>query len=242
MTAVPEPNPFRGLPQVQQLLETPAAGELLRRFSRTELLGAVRAVLARTRADIAAGRAPPPGPERLLAEVETDLEAGRAPTLRRVINATGIVLHTNLGRAPLPRAALEAMAEVGRRLLEPGVRPGGRRARQPHPGRRTAALRAHRRRGGPGGEQRRRRRAARAQRAWPAGGEVIVSRGELVEIGGGFRVPEVIAQGGARLIEVGTTNKTRLADYRAAITERTRVLLKVHPSNYRVSASPPEPA
>ena len=153
--------------------------------------------------------------------------------LRRVINATGVVLHTNLGRAPLPAAALQAAVEAaqGYSNLEFDLERGMR-------GSRTAGVEPLlcELTGAQAGLAVNNAAAAvlLALSALAGGGEVIVSRGELVEIGGGFRIPDVIAQGGAKLVEVGTTNRTRVADYASAVTPRTRVLLKVHQSNYRV--------
>jgi L-seryl-tRNA(Ser) seleniumtransferase len=161
------------------------------------------------------------------------LAVDKRALLRPAINGTGIILHTNLGRAPLAQAAMDAIIKTassyttlefddhtGRR----GPRSSGAEALICSLTGAEAALPVN-------------NNAAAvllALSAVAAGGEVIVSRGELVEIGGGFRVPDVIVQGGARLVEVGTTNRTRIADYRSAITPMTRALLKVHPSNYRI--------
>ena len=161
------------------------------------------------------------------------LAASRESGLRRVINATGVVLHTNLGRAPLAASAVQAAAEVaaGYSNLEFDLQTGRR-------GSRTQGLEPLLREiaGAEAGLAVNNAAAAvlLALTALAGGGEVIVSRGELVEIGGGFRIPEVIAQGGARLVEVGSTNKTRLGDYARAVTPATRMLLKVHQSNYRM--------
>ena len=151
-----------------------------------------------------------------------------------MLNATGVIVHTNLGRAPLAAAAREAVARRPRGLLEPRARPGDRRARLAPRARRGAAARVDRRRG-----RRSRSTTARAAALLAAaalagpGREVVVSRGQLVEIGGGFRVPDVIAQAGARLVEVGTTNRTRLADYERALGPDTGAILRVHQSNFR---------
>ena len=153
--------------------------------------------------------------------------------LRRTINATGIVLHTNLGRAPLAREAIAAVAHRSPRAiaivefdLATGRRGSRTQAIEPLLRELTGAEAALAVNNGAAA-------ILLALSALGGGGEVIVSRGELVEIGGGFRMPDVIRQGGARLVEVGTTNKTRLEDYRAAIGPDTRVLLKVHQSNFR---------
>jgi L-seryl-tRNA(Ser) seleniumtransferase len=234
MSELSRPDPrLRALPQVQRLIDSAGGKELCARYSHDAVVAALRAELAAARAAMAAASGPPPSMEALLATAEQALHAGRRPALRRVINATGVVLHTNLGRAPLARCALDAMAEVaaGYANLEFDLAAGGRGGRggavEPLLCRllgAEAALVVN--------------NAAAAVllalSGLAAGGEVVVSRGELVEIGGGFRIPEVIAQGGARLVEVGATNKTRIDDYRRAVNDRTRVLLKVHQSNYRV--------
>jgi L-seryl-tRNA(Ser) seleniumtransferase len=223
---------LRALPQVQRLLEAPEAERLSQLFSRGAVVDALRAVLEEVRREVRAG-GQPPSPAAILERAAVVLAAAAQPRLRRVINATGIVLHTNLGRAPLPRAAIAAMAQVGAGYsnLEFDLDAGGRGSRaagiEPLLCELTGAEAAL-------AVNNAAAAVLLALSGLAAGGEVIVSRGEMVEIGGGFRIPEVVAQGGARLVEVGTTNKTRLDDYRRAITERTRVLLKVHQSNYRI--------
>ena len=233
MDARADRNAFRDLPALQRLLESAAASALVAAHGRAPVVEALRRALDGARAAVARGQAAA-GAGELLSVAAADLAAADRPGLRRVINATGVVLHTNLGRAPLAAAALEAAMDVGRGYsnleydLEAGAR--GRRLQGVEPllceltGAEAALVVNN--------------AAAAVLLALSAhagdGGEVVVSRGELVEIGGGFRVPDVIAQGGARLVEVGTTNRTRVADYAAAVTGRTRVVLKVHPSNYRV--------
>ena len=226
---------LRSLPQVQRLLEMPEAGPLLATASRAAVVAALRAALAQVRAEFLAPGDPAaiPVPAEILARAAAALRSRDQPLLRRVINATGIVLHTNLGRAPLAPEAVDAVAEVaaGYSNLEFDLDVGER-------GSRTAGIEALLRQvtGAEAGLAVNNNAAAvlLALSALAGGGEVIVSRGELVEIGGGFRIPDVIRQGGARLVEVGTTNRTRLADYRDAITPAARVLLKVHQSNYRI--------
>jgi L-seryl-tRNA(Ser) seleniumtransferase len=226
-------NLFRKLPQVQKLLELPATEVLCDAYGRSAVTDALRGSLEDLRERIGAGALAevPDAPAIVAASAERLAERQRRG-LRRTINATGIVLHTNLGRAPLAPEAIAAVVEVaaGYCNLEFDLASGKR-------GSRTAALEPLLREvAGAEAALAVNNGAAAILLALSAlanGGEVIVSRGELVEIGGGFRVPDVIRQGGARLVEVGATNKTRLADYRAAITPETRVLLKVHQSNFR---------
>ncbi len=227
----PSDNPFRALPQVQKLLEAPAAGALAEHFGTGALTQALRTVLASARGTIGEGGTAPDA--TLLLERAAALLATRAaPGLRPVINATGIVIHTNLGRAPLCAEAIVAVSDVARGYgnLEYDLASGRR-------GSRTASVEPLLAEitGAEAGLPVNNGAAAilLALSALAGGGEVIVSRGELVEIGGGFRIPDVIRQGGARLVEVGSTNKTRLSDYAAAVGPDTRVLLKVHQSNFR---------
>jgi L-seryl-tRNA(Ser) seleniumtransferase len=226
---------LRGLPQVHRILEMPAADALCAEFGRAALTHALRATLDDIRREVAGGAlAGVPDVATLLARSADKLSERRLRGLRRVINATGIVLHTNLGRAPLAPEAIAAVAEItaGYCNVELDLATGRR-------GSRTRSLEVLLREltGAESALAVNNGAAAilLALSALGHPGEVIVSRGELVEIGGGFRVPDVIRQGGARLVEVGATNRTRLEDYRAAITADTRVLLKVHQSNFRIS-------
>ena len=221
---------LRALPSIGTLLEV-WPGQPHARAAAAE---ALRAELTRVRAGILDGTLQAvPTVEQIVQRASDILTAEARPVLRRVINATGVILHTNLGRAPLPEAALRAVLEVagGYSNLEMDLDAGER-------GSRLAGIEPVlcRLTGAEAGLAVNNCAAAMllALAGLASGAEVIVSRGELVEIGGGFRIPDVIVQGGARLVEVGTTNRTRLADYRAAITSATRVLLKVHQSNYRV--------
>ena len=206
----------------------PAAAERLRALPAVDRLAAevgsvsaARAVIEERRAELLAGAAD---------EVDLAARARRRlePSLRRVLNATGVVVHTNLGRAPLPAAAREAVARAaeGYGNLELDLASGRRGSRQDHV---EALLREVT--GAEAGMAVNNCAAAVLLSVAALGREVIVSRGQLVEIGGAFRVPEVIAQAGARLVEVGTTNRTRLADYVAA---RGDAILRAHPSNFRV--------
>jgi L-seryl-tRNA(Ser) seleniumtransferase len=203
--------------------------ELARAADDPLAVDAARFVLARAREDIRAGAEPGDLSERLRAE----LGAARRPTLRRVLNATGVIVHTNLGRAPLPAAALEHALEAGRGYsnLEYDLEDGTRGSRQDHV---AAVLRKLT--GAEGAFVVNNNAAAMllALAALAEGREVLVSRGELIEIGDGFRIPDVLARSGARLVEVGTTNRTRAADYEHAVNEQTALLLRVHQSNFRV--------
>jgi L-seryl-tRNA(Ser) seleniumtransferase len=226
-------NLFRNLPQMQRLLEQPTADSLCAEYGRTAVTSALRATLGEIREQIGAGLLTSvPDTQVLFERCVGKLALRQRRGLRRTINATGIVLHTNLGRAPLAPEALAAMTEIaaGYCNLEFDLTSGRRGSRtqslEPLLRELTSAEAALAVNNGAAA-------ILLALSALSSGGEVIVSRGELVEIGGGFRIPDVIRQGGARLIEVGSTNKTRIADYRAAIGPDTRVLLKVHQSNFR---------
>jgi L-seryl-tRNA(Ser) seleniumtransferase len=227
-------DPRRRLPAVDRLLESPLAVEWERRWGRGQVVEALRQALRRTREDLAAVGAgdQPPG-ERVLALAEAWLEARSRPSLDRVLNGTGVVLHTNLGRAPLARAALEAAVRVGGGYsnLEYDLEAAGRGSRYDH----CAALLCELTGAGAALVVNNNAAAvALAVNELAADREVVVSRGELVEIGGSFRVPDIVGRSGARLREVGTTNRTRIGDYRDAVGPETGLLLKVHPSNYTV--------
>jgi L-seryl-tRNA(Ser) seleniumtransferase len=215
------------LPAVGRLLNQPAYAALRERYPHALVSAAVREQLAGER------ETGPVEPERRPLLVEARLAAWTAPRLRRVINGTGVVLHTNLGRSPLAPAAVQAVAAVAGSYanveldLETGRR--GERATVVSGllGRLTGcgvALAVNNNAAG----------TLLALTALARGREVIVSRGQLVEIGGSFRMPDVMRMSGARMVEVGTTNRTRLGDYEEAITERTAAILRVHTSNYRV--------
>jgi L-seryl-tRNA(Ser) seleniumtransferase len=224
------------------MLLTPTAVRLSDQLGRDRVRDLLREISDELRTQIAlnAGAAlssenltPDSLPDIMEERLKTRARLVLRPSLRRVINASGVILHTNLGRAPLTRAAIEAITEIGSGYsnLEYDLETGERGRRDSH----CASLIA---------------RLAQAQSAVVAnnnaaavllvlntiaqGGEVIVSRGELIEIGGSFRIPDVMEKSGAILREVGTTNRTRIADYADAINERTRLILRVHPSNYRI--------
>jgi L-seryl-tRNA(Ser) seleniumtransferase len=217
-----------------KLRDLPAVDELVRdeRLSgepRALAVEAARAALARAREEITAGHDPGDLVERTLEE----LAAARTPSLRRALNATGVIVHTNLGRAPLAEAALERALEVGRGYsnLEFDLGAGSRGSRQDH----VAGI-LRRLTGAEAALVVNNNAAAvlLTLAALAEGREVLVSRGELIEIGDGFRIPEVLARSGARLRELGTTNRTRAADYEGAVGPETALLLRVHQSNFRV--------
>jgi L-seryl-tRNA(Ser) seleniumtransferase len=212
-----------------RLRDLPSVDELARTSNDPLAVDAARRVLARAREDIHAGADPGDLAERLRGE----LAGTRAARLRRALNATGVIVHTNLGRAPLAEAALERVREVGLGYsnLEYDLSAGTRGSRQDH----VAGI-LRRLTGAEAALVVNNNAAAvlLALAALAEGRDVLVSRGELIEIGDGFRIPDVLARSGARLVEVGTTNRTRSADYERAIGPETAVLLRVHQSNFRL--------
>jgi L-seryl-tRNA(Ser) seleniumtransferase len=212
-----------------QLRDLPSVDELVRDVSDPLAVMAARTVLEQAREEIRAGA----DPGDLQARLRDELARARQPRLRRVLNATGVIVHTNLGRAPLAAEAIARVEEVARGYsnLEYDLTAGARGSRQDHVAdilrrltRAEAALVVN-------------NNAAAVLLALAAlaeGREVLVSRGELIEIGDGFRIPDVLARSGARLREVGTTNRTRAADYENAVGDETALILRVHQSNFRV--------
>ncbi len=228
---------LRQLPQVDDLLRHPDLAPAVDPLPRLLAAAVVRRVLAATRQTVTAG--PPEAlpleldEAALLHHLREALLAAAKPMLRRVINFTGVIIHTNLGRSPLGDACLAALLEVASRYntLEYDLARGARGSRQDHLEGLLKELT------GADGVLVVNNCAAAvllALNSLAAGKEVIISRGQLVEIGGSFRMPEIMAASGAILREVGTTNKTHLKDFEKAITSETAVLLKVHPSNYRI--------
>ena len=211
-----------------RLQDLPSVDELVRGVDDPLAVAAARDVLERAREEIRAGTEP----TDLRGRLDEALAAARQPALRRVLNATGVLVHTNLGRAPLAEAALERVAAAsGYSNLEYDLSSGSRGSRQDH----LAPL-LRRLTGAEAAIVVNNNAAAMllALAALAEGREVVVSRGELIEIGDGFRIPDVLARSGARLVEVGTTNRTRAADYESAIGPETALLLRVHQSNFRV--------
>jgi L-seryl-tRNA(Ser) seleniumtransferase len=217
-----ESDSFRDLPSVHEVLERLDSGAGA--YPRALLVAEVRRALEDMRAEIRAGRTAGLPVE---IRVERQLQDLEAPSLRPVINATGVVLHTNLGRAPLGQMSVLP----GYSNLEFDLATGRRGKRDTHVGSLLQRLL-----GAPAIAVNNNAAAVfLALQELAAPGEVLISRGELIEIGDGFRIPEILARSGAVLREVGTTNRTTAADYRAAIGDRTRLILRVHPSNFRMS-------
>jgi L-seryl-tRNA(Ser) seleniumtransferase len=228
---------YRLLPQVDEMLRTPAVAELSARYGRSAVQQALRERLQHLRQSIAVGQAHASDITRALANLVEGLpvmiERHRHQNLRRVVNGTGVMLHTNLGRAPLAPSAIQAIVEAARgySTLEYNLEQKERGSRQDHVRQLLTEI--------TGAEDayvvnNNAAAVLLVLSALTAKREVIVSRGELVEVGDSFRIPEIIEQGGARLKEVGSTNKTHLRDYERAISSETAALLKVHTSNYRI--------
>ena len=232
---------LRQIPAVDELLNRHALRTLEAQVGRRLVVEATRKVLQSLRGRISSGSLSSVTVEMLEREIVAETEATAEFSLRPVINASGVILHTNLGRAPLAREAVEHLAEVATRYsnLEYDLGRGERGKRDTHTDRLFTQLL---------GAERAlvvNNNAAAvllALNSLAEGYEVVVSRGELIEIGGSFRIPEVCAKSGAVLREVGTTNRTRIGDYAAAINERTRVLMRVHPSNFRIVGFTERPA
>jgi len=227
---------LRELPSVDELLSQPRLLGLAEKAGQSIVTHAARGVLADVRAQLQTdpGNSQPIGLTEIEAQVAERVENLLSPSLRRVINATGVILHTNLGRAPLSADAAARIAETatGYSNLEYDIPSGGRGKRDVH----TAALLAEQ----VGAEativvNNNAAAVFLVLHTLAKGAEVIVSRGELIEIGDGFRIPDIMTESGAVLREVGTTNRTCLRDYERAINERTRLLLRVHPSNFRIT-------
>ena len=232
---------LRDLPSVEQLLQTQTAAELIARFGRPLTLTAIRSALDEARARFKLNpESDLPSVELIFAQTESTLTAWTKPTLVPVINATGVILHTNLGRAPLSEATIHAMDVVSRGYtnLEYDLEKGARGSRLIHA---ESVL----------------QKLTGAESALVVNNNasaillvlsalanrkrVIISRSQLVEIGGGFRVPDVMKQSGAKLVEVGTTNKVRLSDYQFAMEDPTTLIMRVHPSNFKIIGFTEEP-
>jgi len=221
------------LPSVDHVLRTPSGMVAAGRFGHQATIAAIRSTVAALREAMRDGAAMAPEPSAIAAEALQRLEREDAPSLRRVFNLTGTVLHTNLGRALLPEAAIAATAEAMRSAvaLEFDIGGAARGERDDHV---RGLVREH-----TGAEDacvvnNNAAAVLLVLNTFGAGKEAIVSRGELIEIGGSFRLPDIMVRAGARLVEVGTTNRTHLEDYGQAIGENTGLILKAHTSNYLI--------
>ena len=248
---------LRKLPSVDEVLRLPLAVTLVTREGRAAVTDAVRMVLARLRNEVAAGHLDGTQVDLALAGLEQAVERqmlqSLAYSLRPVINATGVILHTNLGRAPLSAAALDHVREsaLGYSNLEFDLASGERGNRDAHVDRLFQKLLSREMAGDRAVEvatpstivvNNNAAAVFLALNTLAENGEAIVSRGELVEIGGSFRIPDVMAKSNAVLREVGTTNRTRIDDYEKAINDKTRVLLRVHRSNFEITGFTEQPA
>ena len=237
---------FAAIPSVDRLLHEPAVESLAEAYGHTATTDAVREVLAELRAHLSSGESSGPAapkPETLTQHIADKLEDSAAPSLRRVFNLTGTVLHTNLGRAPLPVEVLDAITDAALHPtnLEYDIGKGRRGDRDSHLEARLCALT-----GAEAATVVNNNAAAvlLTLNSLALRKEVAVSRGELIEIGGSFRMPDIMARAGCRLREVGTTNRTHLHDYADAVGDRLALIMKVHTSNYVVegfTAAVPEP-
>jgi L-seryl-tRNA(Ser) seleniumtransferase len=239
---------LRALPSVDELLGRPRMAALVQKSGRKLVTSAIRTVLSDARKQISTralgadgGTVDAKNDDDLESLVVSEVETILAPSLRRVINATGVVLHTNLGRAPLARQAVARIVATAPLYnnLEYDLARGERGKRDAHTSRLLAEL--------CGTEaaivvNNNAAAVLLVLHALAKGEEVIVSRGELIEIGDGFRIPDIMAESGAVLREVGTTNRTGIRDYEDAINDRTRLLLRVHPSNFRVTGFTDRPS
>ncbi len=238
---------YRQLPSVDRLLGHLTVAELSARYGHNLTVEALRVALDAARVRIQAGADSAPSDAVLIGQAEELLEEWLAPTLRRVINATGVIVHTNLGRAPLSDAALDAIREVGGgySTLEYDLSAGQRGSRSVHAEallkRLTGAEAAFVVNNNAAAVLLTLATLAGPTRDYPQGRGVIVSRGQLVEIGGGFRMPDVMAHSGARLVEVGTTNRTHHRDYEAAVDADTALIMRAHRSNFAIVGFTAEP-
>ena len=251
MPAAGKSELYRRLPAIDEVLRLPEVANQVEREGHVAVTEAARAVLARVRQEIAAGVLNAATLELAISglpqAIERQLRQSLQLSLRPVINATGVILHTNLGRAPLAPAALDHLREVASAYsnLEFDIANGERGKRDVHVERFFSRVFAEA--GGQGAistvvVNNNAAAVLLALNTLAEGGEVLVSRGELVEIGGSFRIPEIMAKSGAILREVGTTNRTRIADYARAVNQNTRLLLRVHRSNFQITGFTEQPA
>jgi L-seryl-tRNA(Ser) seleniumtransferase len=247
--AIAKPDLYRQLSSVDELARSPELAKLVSQEGQATVADAARVVLSRLRDEIAAGRLDADGLSLALSgiadAVEREVRRALQYSLRPVINATGVILHTNLGRAPLASSAFDHMRETAESYsnLEYDIETGDRGKRDVHVDRLFRKLLGDQ--SSPVSTIVVNNNAAAvllALNTLAEGGEVIVSRGELVEIGGSFRIPDVMSKSNAILREVGTTNRTRISDYESAINEKTRLLLRVHRSNFQITGFTEQPS
>jgi L-seryl-tRNA(Ser) seleniumtransferase len=254
MKAASRTDLYRKLPSVDELIHSPELSSVVSHEGEAAVTESVRAVLARLRDEITGGRLDSSGTDialsGIVAAIERELRQSLSYSLRTVINATGVILHTNLGRAPLPASALQHVAEIAGNYsnLEFEIDKGTRGRRDIHVDRLFRKLLSEELAGDRLSHDfstivvnNNAAAVLLSLNTLAEGGEAIVSRGELVEIGGSFRIPEVMTKSNAILREVGTTNRTRLTDYEQAITEKTRLLLRVHRSNFQITGFTEQP-
>jgi len=255
MKAASKADLYRKLPSVDELVHNTELASLVSREGQAAATDSARAVLARLRDEITSGRLDAGGIEIALSgiasAVERELRQSLSYSLRTVINATGVILHTNLGRAPLTASVVQHIHDVAGNYsnLEFEIDKGVRGRRDIHVDRLFRKLLSEELAGAGAGTHdvstivvnNNAAAVLLALNTLAEGGEVIVSRGELVEIGGSFRIPEVMTKSSAILREVGTTNRTRLTDYESAITDKTRLLLRVHRSNFQITGFTEQP-
>ena len=226
-------NLLRQIPSMDELLGLPWVPQVEARLGREAVKDTFAEVLGEWRLAFREGTREELDLEALQEEARSRLALRGRPSLRRVLNGTGVVVHTNLGRSPLPPEALDAVIRTaqGYSTLEYSLEEGRRGHRNDH-----VEWLLSQATGAEKGLVVNNNAAAvlLCLAGLAAGKEVVVSRGELVEIGGSFRIPDILAFAGARMVEVGTTNRTRIGDYAAAVTDQTALLLKVHPSNFRI--------
>jgi L-seryl-tRNA(Ser) seleniumtransferase len=230
---------LRQLPSIDRLLRQTEILQRMETYGRELTLRAARAVIAQVRSEIQDG-GPAPDEDELVRRILHWMEAAIQPSIVAVINATGVILHTNLGRAPVSRACLQAMARIGEgySTLEYDLAQGGRDERSANLERLLGMVT-----GAESGLAVNNNAAAvlLALTALAKGREVLISRSQLVEIGGGFRIPDIMRSSGAKLVEVGTTNRTHARDYEEAIGPRTALILRAHHSNFRITGFTAEP-
>ncbi|MHB9035189.1 MAG: L-seryl-tRNA(Sec) selenium transferase [Armatimonadota bacterium] len=224
---------YRKLPSVDELLRDERAVSLLSEHSRRSVADGLRAALDKARIAIADGFGAPEE-AKLFDMARTEIENQLKPSLRRAINATGVIVHTGLGRSVMCREAVDAVTQIaqGHSTLEIEVETGKRGSRQEHVSGLLTELT-----GAESALAVNNNAAAvlLAINTLAQGREVVISRSQLVEIGGAFRMPDIIRRSGARMVEVGTTNRTRISDYESAITDDTAIILRCHPSNFKIS-------